>query len=149
MKLKDFWNPNRKLKTVTPEDNITLAAKGMKEAHCGDVIVTSSKGSEILGIVTDRDIVLRCVAEGKSPEFVKIDDIMTRNPIVLHEDHTGSEALEQMKRNGVARIIVADQNGKPQGVVSADHILKYLSAKIHTLASLSKSMHERENQEAA
>lgn len=135
------------LKTCTPDESVVKAAQKMREAHCGDVIVTSNE--KVVGILTDRDLAIQCVAEGKAPETCKVKDYMTGDPVTLTTEDRGSEALEKMKSRGVSRVIVCDENGKPQGVVSADDLLGYISEELEKLASLSKSMQKKEVRKVA
>ncbi len=92
------------------------AACKMRDGDYGDVLVVDENG-ELYGILTDRDIVIRAVAEGHPPDTTRVKDIATTHVVKLTEDDTVDNAIELMKRKGIRRIpIVAE--GRPVGIVS-------------------------------
>lgn len=91
------------------------AAKSMKESDIGDVIVLDN--DKVCGIVTDRDITVRVVAEGKDPQSTPLGDCCSQNPITLGPGSTVDEAVKLMRDNAVRRLPVVE-NGKPVGIVS-------------------------------
>ena len=91
------------------------AARVMRDSDIGPVIVTD--GDRICGIVTDRDITVRAVAEGRNPSDVQLGDICTPDPTTVAPSEPVKEALERMRQQAIRRLIVADE-GKPLGIVS-------------------------------
>lgn len=143
MKLKDYIKPEKKVASLFQESKVSDAALMMKEHECGNVIVTDTEG-EIRGILTDRDIVIRCISQGDDCEKTPVSEVMTLDPQVMNHEETGTEALARMRSFGISRIIVVDDDIKPVGVVTADHLLKFVAAELDTLASLSEQMHRNE-----
>src|SRR5690606_4533459 len=92
----------------------------------------------VCGILTDRDIVIRGIAEGMDVNTEAVSELMSDDPVVLSEDATGSDALNVMRESGISRVLVTNNEQKPLGVVTADMILKYLVSELDQLADLSK-----------
>jgi CBS domain-containing protein len=88
----------------------------MCEADIGDVIVTNEKGY-ICGIVTDRDIVVRAVAQGSDCQGTKLGDICSRELTTLSPDDSIDDAVCLMRERAVRRLPVVEQ-GCPVGIVS-------------------------------
>ncbi|MEU4566081.1 CBS domain-containing protein [Micromonospora sp. NPDC023956] len=101
------------LSTETPLDE---AARVMKEADIGDVVVTD--GATLAGMLTDRDIVVRAVAERLDPATTTIGSIITREVVMIEQHCAASEAATLMRERGVRRILVCDVDRKLVGIVS-------------------------------
>lgn len=112
-KVSDVMTENPE--TVEPSDSATEAAKKMKEADTGALLVTDD--DELKGIVTDRDIVVKAVAEGKDPDDVDVDDICSTDPKTIEPDADVRDAVKKMRDADVRRLPVVD-DGKPVGIVS-------------------------------
>ena len=91
------------------------AAKLMDQHDIGDVLVT--KDGELCGIVTDRDIALRAVAQGKDPSATTLGDVCSRDLITLSPEDSVEDAISTMRDRAVRRVPVVEA-GKPVGVVS-------------------------------
>jgi CBS domain-containing protein len=94
---------------------IRSAATLMRDAQVGDVLVVD--GDRLIGIVTDRDLVVRGLAEGADPDLVSIAEVATASPITLGPDDDPAEAVALMRRHGVRRVPVV-REGIAVGVVS-------------------------------
>jgi CBS domain-containing protein len=79
------------------------------------VLVTEQ--ARVSGIVTDRDIAVRAVAEGRDPQSTKVSDICTRDPATLTVDQSVEDAIRIVREQNVRRIPVV-QDGRPAGIVS-------------------------------
>jgi len=91
------------------------AAQTMRDRSIGDVIVV--EGSRLCGLVTDRDIVVRAVAEGRDPSGAKLADVCTHNAVCLKPTDSVDEAIKLMRDQAIRRVPVVD-NDKPVGIVS-------------------------------
>lgn len=102
--------------TTLPADaTIADAARAMREKNIGDVIVLDD--STVCGIVTDRDIVIRALAEAGEPRSVKLGQICSRQLTTLEPDAKIGEAVQIMRDKALRRLPVVE-NGKPIGIVS-------------------------------
>lgn len=102
--------------TVSASSTVTEAARKMKEADVGPVIVLNDDGA-ILGIVTDRDIAIRAVAEGKQPDSTPVGDICSAELATLGPDDAVDDAIRLMREKAIRRIPVVEGN-RPVGIVS-------------------------------
>ncbi|NJP30620.1 CBS domain-containing protein [Micromonospora thermarum] len=98
------------------ETTLDEAAKVMKEADIGDVVVT--EGATLAGMLTDRDIVVRAVAERADPAVTTIGSIITREVVMIEQNCTAGEAAALMRERGVRRVLVCDSERKLVGIIS-------------------------------
>ena len=91
------------------------AARCMKERDIGDVIVLED--GNVCGVVTDRDIVVRAVAENRDPATTKLGDICSRDLATLTPADSVEDAIELMRERAIRRVPIID-NGAPVGIVS-------------------------------
>ena len=102
-----------------PGDGITQVAGVMKQEDVGSVPVVASEGSgRLVGIVTDRDIVLKVVATGRAPESATVSDAMTPNPASCREDDDVEQAVKLMKERQVRRMPIVDGSGRLTGIIA-------------------------------
>ena len=102
--------------------SVVEAARLMREGHIGSLPVTEDE--QLVGMITDRDITTRVVAESAAPETTSVGEVYSRDLISVEPDHDLEEALELMARHQVRRLPVVE-NGRLVGVVAqADIALK-------------------------
>ncbi|MET7807256.1 CBS domain-containing protein [Micromonospora chersina] len=101
------------LPAETPLDE---AARVMKESDIGDVVVTD--GATLAGMLTDRDIVVRAVAERADPTSTTIGSIITREVVMIEQHCTAGEAAALMRERNIRRVLVCDNDRKLVGIVS-------------------------------
>jgi CBS domain-containing protein len=102
-------------RTVDASDTIIDAARVMRDNDIGDAVVMD--GGQITGIVTDRDIVVRAVAEGRDPESTAVSDVCTTGVETIEPEASVDDALSRMREKDIRRLPVA-KNGRPVGIVS-------------------------------
>jgi CBS domain-containing protein len=112
-----------------PNDTSIRAARIMKEMDTGIVpVVESSTSRKVIGVVTDRDLCLAVVAEGKDPKAVQVQSCMTTKVVSCEPDQDVEVALKLMRENLVRRVLVVDRHGIIQGVVSMADIVRASNA---------------------
>lgn len=94
---------------------ILETARQMRDNDIGDVVV--EKGGKVCGIVTDRDIVVRAIAEGKNVETTNLESICSKDLTSLTPDQSDGDAVRLMREKSVRRLPVVE-NGKVVGIVS-------------------------------
>lgn len=104
------------LRTCPADTSLEDAAKAMRDADVGDVVVLDDAG-EVCGVVTDRDITVRAVAEGRDPSTVKVDDICSHDLVTVEPATDAADAARLMREHAVRRLPVTE-GGKPVGMVS-------------------------------
>lgn len=105
-----------KVEIALPEATLTKAALKMRTSDVGFLPVCEDR--RVVGIVTDRDIVVRAIAEGRDPDRTRVEEVMSSDPICCNEDDTLGEALELMRREKVRRLPVVTAARKLIGVLS-------------------------------
>lgn len=113
MKISDIMT--RDVKTVRPDQTAKEAATFMLDEDAGSMPV--SDGDKLVGMLTDRDIAVRGVAQGYGPD-TPISQIMTENVVSAHEDDDVQDIATKMSRAQVRRIPVLDSNDRICGIVS-------------------------------
>ena len=104
-----------------PDDTpLDEAAQAMRDQGIGDVVVTH--GPTITGMVTDRDIVVRAIAENLSPRTTTLSSITSRELIMVEQAATVEEAVQAMRDRGVRRLLVCDADRKVVGIISLSDI---------------------------
>src|SRR6266496_3845821 len=100
-----------------PTDSASRVAKIMKTEDVGSVPVCENRGSrKLIGIVTDRDLAIHVVAEGRDPNSATIRDCMTKDPFTCSPEDSLEKALDAMQSHQVRRIPVVDRYGQLVGI---------------------------------
>ena len=102
-------------RTVASSATVAEAAREMRDGDIGSVVVVENGG--VTGIITDRDIAVRVVAEGRDPDATRVSEAATMRPTTLTVDQTVEDAIRLVRDRDVRRIVVV-QDGRPAGVVS-------------------------------
>jgi CBS domain-containing protein len=105
----------KEIVTLPPKATLREAAEQMKSRDIGAVVILDDKS--VSGIVTDRDLVVRGLAEGKDPAKTTLSEVSSRELTTLSPDDDVEKAVELMKDKAVRRLPVV-QDGKPVGIVS-------------------------------
>lgn len=117
-----------------PGSTVAEVAVLMRQHNVGSVpVVASLHTLELVGIVTDRDLTIKVIAEGRDPRLAKVGDVMTPRPISCHPDDQIRRALETMARHRVRRLPVVEQ-GKVIGIIAQADIATRLNAPADTAA---------------
>lgn len=132
--LRDIMSKNPV--TVTPDTTLQEVARLMKQHDIGDVLVT--EGNRLTGIVTDRDIVVRSLAEGGDLKM-NVRNVMTENPLTMPADTDVREAARKMADQKVRRLPVVE-NDQPVGIVSLGDLAVRvdMNADEHALENISE-----------
>jgi CBS domain-containing protein len=104
-------------KAVEPDKPVTEAAKVMKQEDVGIVPIVDDQ-NRLVGTVTDRDITLRVVAEGKDPQSTTVGEIASQNVVTVDPQQDLDEALRLMAQHQVRRLPVVEEDGKLVGIVA-------------------------------
>lgn len=102
-----------------PADSIERIAELMKSEDIGAVPIIESRGNhKLVGIVTDRDVVVKVVAGGRSVAGATAADAMTKDPVTCREDADVGEAVARMAERKVRRIPIVDDRGTLKGIIA-------------------------------
>ena len=120
--------------TSEPGTTVLDAAKLMKDKNIGCLVIIQD--NKPVGILTDRDVMTRVVAQGGSPERMVVEEVMTPNPVTLASELGLFEALEVMKDKGVRRFPVVDVYGNLCGFFTIDDVLYLLGLEMSAVARI-------------
>jgi CBS domain-containing protein len=112
MKVKDLMTTNPTV--VKPDDTAAQAATLMKQEDCGALPVVAN--GKLVGIITDRDIVIRAIAGGKDPRTTPVSAVMSADPATISPDASDDDAEKLMAKSQVRRLPVVE-NGKLVGIL--------------------------------
>jgi predicted transcriptional regulator len=140
---------NRNVVVAPKGDMIIDAAKRMRMAHVGDLVVVEPRNGRHMpiGIITDRDIVMSVVAA--DPEHMHcllVSDVMSTDLVTAQEQDTIEKGLKKMHEHGVRRLPIVDDAGALVGILTLDDVLRYLTAQQSELVALvaREQQHERQ-----
>jgi CBS domain-containing protein len=103
-------------KTVPATASVVEAARAMRENDIGDVIVLAE--DRLYGILTDRDIVVRALAEGRNPAATRVADICSRELLAISPNRSVEDAARLMREMSIRRLPVMERGGQVVGIVS-------------------------------
>jgi CBS domain-containing protein len=128
MKAREIMTKNPR--TVTPETGLQEVARLMQSEDVGIIPVVDGGGSNLVGVVTDRDIAIRVVAEGRDASTVTVRDVMSTNVRTCREDDSVDDVMDVMGSEQVRRVPIVDERGSLVGIVAqADVVLEANSDK--------------------
>jgi CBS domain-containing protein len=118
MQIKEVMT--RGVEVIRPEDTLQEAARKMKTIDVGPLPVCD--GERLVGMITDRDIIVRATAEGRDPKTTPVKEAMTPGIVYVYEDQDLEEAARVMKDRQLRRLVVLDRNKKLVGILSLGDI---------------------------
>jgi CBS domain-containing protein len=121
--IREVMTPNPR--SLESGSNVMEAARLMRDEDAG--IVPVVEGEKLIGTVTDRDIAIRVVAEGKDPEATTVGEIASRELVTIDPQQDLDEALRLMARHQVRRLPVVEEDGKLVGIVAQKDIAQHAS----------------------
>lgn len=114
----------RRVVYLSAQTTLDEAARAMADADIGDIVVTD--GQALFGMVTDRDIVVRAVAEHKDPAKTTLGEIATREIVMIEQSSTGADAARLMRERAVRRVLVCDVDRQLVGIISLGDLAQQL-----------------------
>ena len=132
--LRELVGPQlgQSLVSVSPETKVDAVSKLMADRDVGCVLVVDAK-NVIHGIVTDRDIVLRCVARNINVHECPVSQVATPAPKTVREDAGVFDVIRTMEKAGVRRIPVVDAKNHPIGIFSFGDLLAILGKEFYAV----------------
>jgi CBS domain-containing protein len=112
---------------LSPQETVAIAAEKMKEHNAGVIVV--AEDDKLMGILTDRDIVIRCLAVGRDPKSTRVEKIMSSPVIHCMEDDPIENITKKMSNAQVHRLPVMDRHMKLCGLISLNNICAVNSEK--------------------
>jgi CBS domain-containing protein len=114
MKIKDIMSKN--VEIVSPGTLLHEVAKKMQQSDCGSILVGDN--DRLVGVITDRDLALRCVAESHHPAETTAEQVMTKEILYCRDTDSMEEVALDMTKNKVRRLPVLDKDKRLVGIIS-------------------------------
>jgi CBS domain-containing protein len=142
MKIRDVMTRTAQL--TSPDDTLRHAAQMMKECDCG--VLPVAEGDRLVGMITDRDIAVRGIADGKGPD-AKVRDAMTDEVMYCFDDDGIQQVCQNMAEIQVRRLPVVNRNKQLVGIVSLSDLAKKEANAAKALRGIARPS-EQHNQAA-
>src|SRR5881227_788000 len=110
--------------SIDADKSVSYAAKMMRDEDVG--LAPIVEGDRLIGTVTDRDIAIRVVAEGKDPETTMVRDVASKNLVTIDPQQDHDEALRLMAEHQVRRLPVVEEDGKLVGIVAQADVARHV-----------------------
>jgi CBS domain-containing protein len=125
MRVRDLMHTG--VEIMAPDTPVTQLAKKMREKDIGAIPIGSN--GQLVGMVTDRDITLRAVANGKDPNQLTAQEVMTKGVVCCRDTDKVRDVLDIMEGKQIRRVPVTDENERVLGMVSLGDISKAVPGK--------------------
>jgi signal-transduction protein with cAMP-binding, CBS, and nucleotidyltransferase domain len=126
---------SRTLNTITRTESVQEAAHRMFEHHAGTLVVVDHS-NRAQGLVTDRDIVMRCVAKEFDPRIMTVAEVMTEPAQTIDEGSAIGDALQLMADEEIRRVIVVTNGGRITGLLALDDVVALMAAQAAEMGRL-------------
>jgi len=128
----------KKVVVISAESTLIEAAKLMKQKNVGCLVVIKDKkqDSAPVGMLTDRDIVIKCLADKKDASSTRVKDIMSENLLTIKKDQGIKEMMTLLAQEGVRRAPVVDENNKVCGLVAMDDMLTLIANELNSIKNV-------------
>ena len=144
MLVKDVCTPD--VVCCEPQTLARDAARLMRNRHVGDLVVVNElEGERVpLGVVTDRDLTVEVLGNGRDPATTIVADFVRQPVVIAHEEEDCSQVIDRMRQNGVRRVPVVDGRGAAIGIITLDDLLRVF---VNEASALLEIMEAGENRE--
>lgn len=126
---------NRSVVVISPDESLREAARRMSQYNVGTLVIVDGNNVPT-GIVSDRDLVVRCLAPGRDPDAMTVEEVMTTPVRRLPEETPIEDALSTMASLGVRRLPVVDRDERLAGLLSVDDVLELLTEEAESIGKL-------------
>jgi CBS domain-containing protein len=135
---------SRVVATASPVETVRVAAKRMAEHAVGTlVVVNPDRSNEAIGVVTDRDIAVRCVATGLDPDRTPVTGVMTSPAQTIDQDTPIETAISCMANAATRRLVVTGERQRLVGILSLDDVVDLLAEEAGSIGRLLRKQRPR------
>ncbi|MBN2702049.1 MAG: CBS domain-containing protein [Methylothermaceae bacterium] len=141
---------NREVVIVHKDENVIVAAQLMRQHHVGDVVVVEEReGQKVpVGILTDRDMVVKVLAGKLDPSHLNVAEVMSAGLETVNEGEETFPCAERMRGLGIRRLPVVNTAGELVGIVTLDDLIDLLAEQLRDLAAVTTRERRRENRQS-
>jgi len=114
-----------------PSDSAQRAAMIMRDEHVGIIpVIENEQSRKVVGVVTDRDLCMNVIAEGRDPKTVTAGECMTTKIVACTPSDSVDKATELMRENQIRRVLVINEQRELVGIVAMADVVKQANAKV-------------------
>jgi CBS domain-containing protein len=124
--------------TARPEESVTAAAKHMRHYNVGTLVVVKEK--QPVGIITDRDLVVRVLAAELAPQSLVVESVMSSNLVCVPEQTPIEDAMNLMRGYKIRRLVVVNEARELVGIFALDDMLELLGEEQAAIAGLLRTI---------
>ncbi len=143
MSLHGFFKTD--IVTISPDSSVVAAATIMRDRHVGDIVVVEERGGQRtpIGFITDRDIAIGAVASHvERISQMRVCDLMTSHPVCARESDGIYAVIQLMRREGVGRLPVVNEQDELVGIVTSRDVLSLLTSELNEVVSIAEDHKE-------
>ena len=132
--------------SISDTADVVSAARLMRDQHVG-LLAVFHQGDvtrRLTGVLTDRDIVMQVTASDRDPHEVKVQEVMTRQPILAYENDELRDVLQVMRLAGVRRVPVVNNDGTAVGVIALDDAIELITGLLCDISGSIRSERHHE-----
>jgi len=140
---------NRTVYIIRPNESVLEAARLMKKYHVGCLVVVQERGTDRvpIALVTDRDLVVKGIAEARSDlETMSVGEVMSNGLTTARDTEELYDVRKKMRARGVRRIPVVDAEDRLQGIIAFDDMVDWMAQELIDLAQLVSREQQRESE---
>jgi CBS domain-containing protein len=128
----------RRVVTADPEESVVDAAKRMRDESVGDLVVVEEIDGKVhpVGLVTDRDLVTRSLADGPHGLALRVGDIMEESLVTATEDDDLETVLAKLEHHDIRRIPIVDHAGALQGILTLDDVVTWIGEQLERASAI-------------
>ena len=129
---------NREVIICLPDESVSDAIDLMRDQHVGCVVVVQSSGRSPLpiGILTDRDIVIRVLRDTADLTSIRVDEVMSHDLVTAYQDDDVIDTMQLMRDKGIRRVPVINSEGGLEGILAVDDLVELLAEQLTDLVRL-------------
>lgn len=138
---------NRTVYIIRPDEGVLEAARLMKKYHVGCLVVVEERDTDRvpIAVVTDRDLVVKALAEAPSDlESIEVRQVMSQGVVTVRDTERMYDVRKKMRARGVRRIPVVDAQDRLQGIIAFDDLVEWMAQELTDLAQLVSREQQRE-----
>lgn len=125
----------REVHVAEPDEPLFDAVRRMRDVDVGTLVVIGPQRRPV-GMLTDRDVALRCVAEGRDPKHTAVSEVMSVPVVAVGEATSIEDALARMAGGPMRRLVVVDEEDRLVGLVALDDLLELLVEEVESIGRL-------------
>lgn len=132
--------------SISDTADIVTAARLMRDQHVGLLAVyrQGDDSHRLTGVLTDRDIVMQVTAADRNPHLVKVQEVMTRQPILAYEGDELRDVLQVMRLAGIRRVPVVNADGAAMGILALDDAIELITGLLCDISGSIRSERHHE-----